>query len=126
MVLFISEKLKSPTIDSTASHTPMMIRGIKLTVNCGVIRLPNKKPIATAASTQVKTPPIAPSTVFLGLILGQSLCFPNSEPAKKAPASAIHGTAKQITKKKLRLSDLIQRNAMLEVPSVMSAVPVKA
>ena len=32
-------------------------------------------------------PPIAPSIVFLGLIVGHNLCFPNLTPTKYAKAS---------------------------------------
>ena len=35
-------------------------------------------------------PPMLPSQLFAGLILGNSLCFPNSEPLQYAPVSLSH------------------------------------
>ena len=43
--------------------------------------------VITVTTILETTPPIAPSTVFLGLILGQSLCFPQVTPTKYAPIS---------------------------------------
>ena len=54
--------------------------------------------IKQVAPIQNRTPPTAPSTVFLGLISGQSLCLPKNVPAKKAPISAIHGRPSAIRK----------------------------
>lgn len=46
--------------------------------------------LTDSATTHAITPPIAPSTVFLGLMCGTNLCLPKNTPAKYAPLSVIH------------------------------------
>jgi hypothetical protein len=43
--------------------------------------------------TEKLSPPTAPSTVFLGLITGASLCLPKAHPTKYAPVSVSHAAA---------------------------------
>ena len=45
-------------------------------------------------TTHPSIPPIAPSTVFFGLIVGQSLCLPRVLPAKYAKVSVDHAETK--------------------------------
>lgn len=53
------------------------------------------------------TPPISPSTVFFGLILGHSLCFPKNVPAKYAPhIPVIMLSSEDSTTERIRLLEI--------------------
>ena len=54
-------------------------------------------PQSSITTTSTITPPINPSMVFFGLILGHSLCLPKNVPAKYAPASATHAESTAIS-----------------------------
>ena len=75
-LLFMLEAKRSPSIPTIQSGT------VRISVDTSFSFIPNEK-TKTSVNTRLDTiPPIAPSTVFLGLISGQSLCFPRVTPTK--------------------------------------------
>src|SRR5690606_14554543 len=78
---------RSPTTESNpASSDTSATAG-----NCTVVA-PANSDSTTPVITASNMPPMRPSTVLLGLILGASLCRPNLRPLKYAPVSAAHTT----------------------------------
>ena len=66
---FISDSAKSPNCPMNAKHTPNTAADFQFIIPK---TLPNKRAITTAKTTA----PAMPSQLFLGLILGENLCFP--------------------------------------------------
>ena len=75
-------KNKSPKTDISATKNPRTRNSNKLFCK------PKNKEIKHEENEAIKTPPIKPSTVFPGLILGNNGVFPFIFPTKKAAESA--------------------------------------
>ena len=82
----ISDANKSPIIPTSEKIIAQMLSITHL------ISTPSAEPYMLQTTTVTNTlpsiPKAAPSTVFLGLIVGASLCLPKNVPPKYAPLSA--------------------------------------
>ena len=81
------EAHKSPVCEKIPHRIPRIITP-------GRLRFTAAKCLTQSAYTVITSivpsaPPAAPSTVFFGLIVGASLCFPNNIPLKYAQVSVI-------------------------------------
>ena len=89
---FITEAERSPSMETADAGTASSASSSQF--GCKSLNQSRYAPKARKTATQPRTPPIAPSTVFLGLISGHSLCLPSRLPAKYAKVSVDHAAIK--------------------------------